>query len=629
MLRNYILTCLAFLLVSFHPKSPENKYVRISNYPEMVLVKGGHFTMGSTKEQSIYSFSDEIPLVNVNLHDFYIGKYEITNAQFSDFLSEKGNQIQGGANWYKQDKYALIQRKSNSSFVPKSGFENYPVSNVTWYGASAYCQWLSQKTGLKFRLPTEAEWEYAARGGQLSKRYIYSGSNSPEEIAWSNEYASNSGTNWSIKNDKGIHAVGLKLPNELGLYDMSGNLSEWCSDLYHNKLKGGKNPKGPEYGSKRVLRGGSWDNKALSSRVSARNFSNPTHNFLVNKGFRIVREKDYSELKSSLKNYATDKDFNGTIIVAKQGEILFHESFGWADRKLNRPNTTNTTYAIASITKLFTSTIILQLVTEGKINLDSSINDYLKNFGNKEAGEKITIHHLLTHTSGLENCETKRGENEQIHDIYIDNASIDVIVNKYCSGAIVNEIGTVFDYNNGDFIILGKIIEEVTGKTFHEVLNEKILVPLDMKNTGLIQRDSDLMKLARSYKWDDNLKNYTKDINRRYQNYFASGAMYSTSQDLLNFSHALFNNELLNEHKLKLLLRTYPETADYGYGLWVNYFTYGKSVLQVAQRYGRIWGINTLISHLIEDDITIIVLANTNKVPVSEFQHIVGENLFD
>ena len=394
-------------------------------------------------------------------------------------------------------------------------------------------------------------------------------------------------------------------------------------------MQGGKNPGGSEYGSKRVLRGGSWDNKALSARVSARNFSNPTPNFLVNKGFRVVREKDYSELKYNLKNYALNNDFNGTILVEKQGEILFHESFGLADRRLNTPNTTNTPYAIASITKLFTSTIILQLVTEGKINLDASVNDYIKDFSNKEVGERITIHHLLSHTSGLENCESKRIKNGKLPDIYIDDVSIDTIIYKYCSGAMVNDIGTVFDYNNGEFIILGKIIEEVTGKTFSEVLNENILSPLGMKNTGLIQQDTDLVKLARTYKWDDDLKNYTKDINRRYQNYFASGAMYSTSQDLLHFSNALFNNELLNKHKLNLLLRTYPETAGYGYGLWINYFTYGKSVVQVAQRYGRIWGINTLISHFVEDDITIIVLANTNKVHVSEFQHIVGENIFD
>lgn len=631
-MRTCILFFITFLLVSFHPKIDKiakDSDSEISNFPETVLVKGGYFTMGSTKEQITHSFSDELPAVKVKLDDFWIGKYEITNAQYAEFLSDKGNQIEGGESWYKEDKYALIQRKSDSSFVLKSGFENYPVSNVTWYGANAYCQWLSQKTGLNFRLPTEAEWEYAARGGQQSKKYIYSGSNMPEEITWSNEYAVNSGTNWGFKKGKGIHPVGLKLPNELGIYDMSGNLSEWCSDLYHNNLDGGQNPKGPKYGSKRVLRGGSWDNKALSARVSARSFSNPVARFLVNKGFRVVKAKGFSELKSNLKSYASNNNFNGTILVKKQGEVIFNQSFGLADRKSNARNTNNTQYAIASITKLFTSVLILQLASEHKIDLNATINHYLKNYNNLDSGDNITIHHLLTHTSGLENCEKKRTKNSVLPDIYSDDISIDAIIKKYCSGPIINEVGTVFDYNNGDYIILGKIIEEVSNKTFLEVLNERIIIPLGLENTGLITNETDFLKLAKTYKWNKDLNDYIKDIDRHYQNYFASGAMYSTAQDLMRFSYALFNGKLLNKQKLNLLLRTYPETKDYGYGLWVNYYTYGRSVSQVAQRYGRIWGINTLISHFIDKDITVIVLANTNKVPVSEFQHIIGENLFD
>ena len=482
------------------------------------------------------------------------------------------------------------------------------------------------KTGEVFRLPTEAEWEYAARGGQQSKGYIYSGSNTLEEVAWSSEYAANSGTGWNFKKDKGTHPVGVKSPNELGIHDMSGNLSEWCFDLYLNSLTEGKNPKGPAFGSKKVLRGGSWDNKAVGNRVSSRNFSNFTGRFQVNKGFRIVKEKEHAGLKDKIEQYVKEKDFNGTVLVKDRDRTLFHESFGLADRDLNVNNTNNTQYAIASITKLFTSVIIMQLASENKINLKKSINYYLKDY-NPKVGEKVTIHHLLTHTSGIENCEAKRTEKNLLPDIYHNDLSIDAIIKQYCSGPLVNKVGTVFDYNNGDYIILGKIIEEVCKKSYSEVLSERILRPLQLENTGLIQQNDDVKKLAKPYKFDKDANQYIQDIERPYQNYFASGAMYATAEDLMVFSDAVFRGELISNEKLDLLLRTYPETRSYGYGLWVNFETYGRTVSKVAQRYGRIWGINTLISHFIDEDITVVVIANTNKVPVSEFQHIVGEHL--
>lgn len=600
----------------------------ITNKPQLIFVKGGDFIMGSAKEQASYSLSDELPTVHVKLDDFWIGKYEITNAQYAEFLSDKGNQIEGGASWYKLDKYALIEKVNKSSFIPKPGLANHPVSNITWYGASAYCLWLSEKTGQYYRLPTEAEWEYAARGGQKSKGYLYSGSNNAKEIAWSYEYAANSKTGWGFKQNVGTHPVGLKLPNELGIHDMSGNLKEWCLDFYQSKLIERKNPKGAEFGSVKVLRGGSWDNKVKSSRVSARNSSYQIDGFLVNKGFRVVREKEYSQLKDKLNQIATENDFNGSVLVKYQDRIIYHKSFGLSDRISNTINTNNTKYALASITKLFTSTLIMQLVSENKIDLNKSVSYYLKNY-NAQVGYKITIHHLLTHTSGIENCEKKQTGNNKLPDIYRDQNSIDKIIQKYCSGSLVNEVGSKFDYNNGDYILLGKIIEEVTKKSFLEALKEKILIPLQMTNTGLITANKDVEALAQPYKWNKKANNYIRDQEILYQNYFASGAMYSTTGDLIKFSDALFNGKLINDQNLEVLLRTYPETRSYGYGLWANYRTYNKTVSKIVQRFGRIHGINTLMSHIIDEDITVITLANTNKISVSKFLNVVGDSLLD
>lgn len=624
-MKDYLLIPLILFITLFTTEKQKSKPEMI---PEMVFVKGGYFKMGATKEQTSLSISDEFPISNIKLDDFWIGKYEVTNEEYAKFLSEQGNTVEGGSHWYVINKYALIYKTNDRLFAPKPGFEKYPVSNVSWYGAMAYCKWLSKKTGKKYRLPTESEWEYAARGGQLSKGFIYSGSNNAQDVAWSNEYASNSKTGWNFKKDKGIHPVGLKLPNELGIYDMSGNLSEWCFDFYQNKLIEGTNPKGAQYGSKKVLRGGSWDNGSESGRVSARNFSSLVSRFSVNKGFRVVHEKEYLELKEELNRLATENDFNGTVLVQKQGNILFHKSFGLANRHKTKANTNTSQYAVASITKLFTSVLILQLVAENKIDLHKSIHHYLQDY-NLEDGKKVTIHHLLNHTSGIQNCEEKRKNKRSIPDVYTTTVPIDEIIQEYCSGPLVDEVGSTFDYNNGEYILLGKIIEVITNKPFSKVLEERILTPLKMNHTGVIGSNRDLEFLSKPYKWNKDSKTYINNPEIRYQNYHASGAMYSTSEDLLKFSTALYGGKLIQEQKLRELLRSYPETKDYGYGLWVRYQRYNKTVAKVAQRFGRIHGINTLLSHFIEEDITVIVLANSNKVNVSRFQNVVAENLLE
>ncbi|MEM6377668.1 MAG: serine hydrolase domain-containing protein, partial [Bacteroidota bacterium] len=194
---------------------------------------------------------------------------------------------------------------------------------------------------------------------------------------------------------------------------------------------------------------------------------------------------------------------------------------------------------------------------------------------------------------------------------------------------LVNGVGEQFDYNNGDYILLGQIIEAVTGKPFLSVLQERILIPFQLNSTGLITNESDLEKLAKPYRWNKSQKEYIKNPPILYQNFHAAGAMYSTSSDLLKFNETLFKGKLIGEAKLEMLLRTYPNTQNYGYGLWVDYQGYGKTVTRVAQRYGRIWGINTLISHCIDQDLTVIVVANTNKVRVAQFQSVVGDLLFD
>ena len=219
---------------------------------EMVFVKGGTFTMGATAEQGSDAESDEKPTHSVTVSDFYIGKYEVTQAQWKAVMG------------------------SNPSY---SKGDNLPVEWVSWNDIQEFITKLNAQTGKKFRLPTEAEWEYAARGGNKSKGYKYSGSNSISDVAW---YGDNSSSK--------IHPVGQKSPNELGIYDMSGNVWEWCQDWYSSSAYSSSsqtNPTGPSSGSSRVLRGGSWNYSAGSCRVSLRYYNTPDYRDF-NRGFRLA-----------------------------------------------------------------------------------------------------------------------------------------------------------------------------------------------------------------------------------------------------------------------------------------------------------------------------------------------------
>jgi len=211
----------------------------------MVYVAGGTFQMGSNSD------SDEKPIHTVTISGFFMDKTEVTQAE-----------------------YRKVMGKNPSKF---SGCDDCPVENVSWHDANEY----AKKVGK--RLPTEAEWEYAARGGNKSKGYRYSGSNGIDAVGW---YYDNS--------DDKTHPVAQKQPNELGLYDMSGNVWEWCSDWYGEESYSSSpqnNPQGPSSSIYRVHRGGCWFLNADGCRVASRSWDNPI-NWYHPLGFRLVLSQD-------------------------------------------------------------------------------------------------------------------------------------------------------------------------------------------------------------------------------------------------------------------------------------------------------------------------------------------------
>ena len=203
---------------------------------EMVEVRGGTFRMGATSEQVSDAESDEKPVHSVTLSGYYIGKTEVTQALWKAVMGSNPIRFKG---------------------------DNLPVEWVSWNDCQEFIRKLNALTGQNFRLPTEAEWEFACRGGNNSRGYKYSGSNYIDNVAW---YDGNSG--------KKTHPVATKLPNELGIYDMTGNVWEWCSDWYGRKYSSGAqaNPKGPYDGSYRVSRGGCCRSNAGFCRSSRRDY---------------------------------------------------------------------------------------------------------------------------------------------------------------------------------------------------------------------------------------------------------------------------------------------------------------------------------------------------------------------
>ncbi len=221
---------------------------------KMVKVEGGTFTMGATKEQGKNAYDEERPAHQVTLSDYYIGQTEVTQELWTAVMGSNPSEFKG---------------------------DNLPVTDVSWVDCQAFIEKLNRLLsnelgGKRFALPTESQWEFAARGGNKSKGYKYAGSNNLDDVAWF----------WDNRGEQ-THPVAQKQPNELGLYDMSGNVWEWCKDWYGRYSRNAQtNPQGPASGTNRVYRGGSWLNSAEYCRVSNRNF-NKQNNRQSDLGFRL------------------------------------------------------------------------------------------------------------------------------------------------------------------------------------------------------------------------------------------------------------------------------------------------------------------------------------------------------
>ncbi len=318
----------------------------------------------------------------------------------------------------------------------------------------------------------------------------------------------------------------------------------------------------------------------------------------------ILAQDKVQKIDDLLKTYHEYNQFNGAILVAENGKVIYKKGHGLANKEWGIPNTPDTKFRIGSVTKQFTAAIIMQLVEEGKIKLDGKITDYLPDY-RKDTGSKVTIHQLLNHTSGIPSYTNAKFFREDSRDYY----SPADFVKKFSSGNLQFEPGKRFAYNNSGYFILGAIIEKLDGMTYAESLQKRILKPLGMTNTGYDTHSPILKKRARGYEKVAG----GKFINTSYLDMslpYAAGSMYSTVEDLYKWDQALYGNKVLSTESKKKMFT--PGLQKYGYGFFIDELEIAKTDRNVKTigHGGGINGFNALFTRFVDQKNLVVILDN-------------------
>ena len=335
----------------------------------------------------------------------------------------------------------------------------------------------------------------------------------------------------------------------------------------------------------------------------------------------IIAQDKADKLEKLMNKYYEYGQFNGSVLVAENGNVILNKGYGYANMEWDVPNTTDTKFRLASITKQFTAMLIMQLVEEGKIDLNGKLSDYLPYY-KKAIGDKITIHHLLTHTSGIPNL-TNRPENE-FNKISKNHIEVKELVEKYCSDDLEFEPGSKFSYSNSGYVILGAVIEEMSGKPYEEVLKEKIFDPSGMENSGYDNNNLIIDKRASGYN-----KSFSEYENTEYLDMsfpYSAGSMYSTVEDLYLWDQALYSEKLLSEENKEIMFK--PFLQNYAYGWGVNELPVGDDKKKVTRHSGGINGFNTLIVRFVDDKHLIVLLNNFSPSNLNNIASMIGNILY-
>ena len=313
------------------------------------------------------------------------------------------------------------------------------------------------------------------------------------------------------------------------------------------------------------------------------------------------------------RQYADCCQFTGTVLVSEHDKVIFKGGYGLANREWNIPNAPDVKFRVGSITKQFTSMLVLQQVAKGSIKLDGRISDYLPYY-RKDTGSRVTIAQLLSHTSGI---PSYTDDPKFFPDVSRNYYAVDDFVTKFCSGDLQFEPGTKFHYDNSGYFVLGAILEHVTGKKYEDLLQENILTPVGMRDTGYDHWATIIAKRASGYQETfDGIENAPYlDMALPY----AAGSLYSTVEDLYKWDQALYTDKLLPAD-LKRKLFT-PNLEEYGFGWAIHVIAKdqpspGKTMITHG---GGINGFNTNEVRLVDDHSLIVIFNNTPGADLNQF----------
>ncbi|MFK7809269.1 MAG: serine hydrolase [Saprospiraceae bacterium] len=321
-------------------------------------------------------------------------------------------------------------------------------------------------------------------------------------------------------------------------------------------------------------------------------------------------QTEAEQIDQLLSQYTKYEQFNGSALVAKNGKVIFKKGYGMANMEWDIPNETDTKHRIASITKQFTCMRIMQLVQEGKLDLKTPISTYLSDYP-KETADKINLHHLMTHTSGIPNYTSFPGFFENISR---DPSTPTDFLKTFSDSTLNFTPGEKFAYSNSGYFLLGVIIEEVTGKSYEQNLQEHIFEPLGMNNSGFDSHAKLLKKRATGYSYDG--VGYSNSPYLDMTVPYAAGSLYSTVEDLYLWDQGLYNHKILSPKYSEMMFSKYiPEWsgAHYGYGWIIGSVPVGTSedTVSMIRHSGGINGFNTLITRMPEDKNLVVLLNNT------------------
>jgi CubicO group peptidase (beta-lactamase class C family) len=314
--------------------------------------------------------------------------------------------------------------------------------------------------------------------------------------------------------------------------------------------------------------------------------------------------------------------FNGAALVAEGGGIILEKGYGFADLEWGIPNTADTKFRLGSVTKQFTAMLVLQLVEAGTVDLDGTISAYLPYY-REDTGHRVTIHHLLCHQTGIPNFTS-----DQTYPVFSKLPTpVETLIQERCSGDLAFEPGSRYAYSNSNYVILGGIIEAVTGKSYEDVLQERILNPLQMGNSGYDRNEPIIPN--RSVGYQPTLEGYQ---NARYIDMsipHGAGALYSTVHDMFRWDRALYTDTLLSaEYRGKLFT---PNLQAYAYGWRVATRPVGDTgdSVTVVDHTGGINGFQSIIVRIPEHGHLIVLLSNTVGAKLGGLSRAVLSILYD